>query len=225
MSIDLEKKIDEISKRNRELTSQLLLVQEEERRRLADSIHKYLGQTLTLMVMQLNRLSKLPPEEVCTELDEIKALTDEIIQQTRDLSNSLSMHELNKVGLYQALRNYFNIVQESTPIIVNFQTYGLLETRLARIVEISVFYIIQEAITNVLGHANTDEVDISIEVVGKVLKLRITDKGIGFVPDAIKLHSSGMKRMHERAEVIGARWVVESSPGKGTLLSGDFPLP
>jgi signal transduction histidine kinase len=225
MGIDLEKKIEEVSKRNRELTSQLLLVQEEERRRLADSIHKYLGQTLTLMVMQLNRLSKLPPEEVCTELDEIKALTDEIIQQTRDLSNSISIHELNKVGLYQALRNYFSIVQESTPIKVNFQTCGLLETRLARIVEISVFYIIQEAVTNVLKHAKTDEIDISIEVAAKVLKLRITDKGIGFAPDATKLHSPGMKRMHERAEVIGARWVVESSPGKGTLLSGDFPLP
>ena len=220
----MENQIEVGIKKNRELSSQLLLVQEEERQNLAIDIHNNIGQSLTLLNMQINRLRKLPPGEIGPILDEIDMQSREIVQQIRDISNTLSMHMLKDLGLLQALQNYIKKVEETTSLKVNFLFRGL-ETQLNRIVEISVFHIIQEAITNVLRHSNANEVDISIEVVSNVLNLHIEDKGCGFVPDSDKLNSIGMKGMRERAEVLGAKWTVESSPGNGTLLSGEFPLP
>ena len=220
---ELHKKIEELAIQNRELSSQLLLVQEEERQKLADNIHECLGQSLTLLVMQVNRLRKVLPREIGPFLDEIETQTREVAQQARDLSASLSMNPLKDLGLSQALRDYFEKVQESTSLKVNFRYQGP-DIQEARIVGISVFRIAQEAITNVLRHARTDEVDISIEVSNEVLSLRIEDRGTGFVPDSNKLNSAGMRGMRERAEVLGAKWTVESSPGKGTLLTGEFPL-
>ena len=220
----LESRVEEGIKKNQQLASQLLLVQEEERRKLGFELHDNAGQSLTLLIMSVNRIRKLPPQEIGPVIDEIEALAREITQNIRDVSRALTMQMLEEVGLLQALQTHFQKVQACATVNVNFRHQGL-QQRLPRAIEITLFHIIQEAITNVVRHSRTDRVDVSLEVVNRILRLRIEDRGAGFEPASIGLNSPGIRGMQERAALLGGRIEIESSPGKGTRITGEFQLP
>ena len=93
-------------------------------------------------------------------------------------------------------------------------------------VEITAYRIIQESLTNVARHAQSDVVDVSVHVNDDSLYVVISDNGIGFDPgDVMEAHaSSGLSGMQERVQLIGGQFAIESAPGQGTSITAIIPL-
>ncbi len=207
----------------RALAGRLVLVCEGLGGRLGQELHDTVGQSLTLLAMSMGRLRKLPPDRAGPELDTAEALVRELVQQVRDISRSLGMYMLKDLGLPEALQGYFQSVQACCGVRTDFRHRGL-ERRLSGELEVMLLRIIQEAVANVCRHARTDRLDVSLDIAGGVVALRIEDKGVGFDPAAVGPGAAGMRGMRDRAALLDGRLAIESSPGRGTIITAEIPV-
>ena len=219
----LEERIRESASKNREQAIQFLLSQEEERQKLGLDLHDTVGQSLTLLMMYLYRLRKLTSEELRATLDDMEKQVREMVGQVRDLSRANSLRDLDEAELVEALRSHFLEVRDRAALTVNFN-HRKVPKQLPRVIQITVYRVIQEALTNVIRHAGTDIVNVSLKGAAGTLDLKIEDKGTGFDLGTVTPESMGINNMKRRAALLGGSLVIESSPGRGTCISGTFPL-
>jgi signal transduction histidine kinase len=134
---------------------------------------------------------------------------------------------LDDLGLEAALEKYVKEYQRRYGLEVDYAARGLGRKRMPSAVEIAVYRIIQEGLTNVARHANAASVSILVEQTRDRARLIIEDDGRGFEPARIDNSgdSLGLFGMKERAELLGGRFDVESRPGAGTCLRVEIPLP
>ncbi len=211
-------------KRFRTLAKSVWHVQEEERRRLARELHDGIGQTLTALANQLQRI--LDDARGAGNLGLLHRLADALeitrgtLHDTRELSRLLRPTLLDDLGLDAALAWLARTLSERTGLAIDLQS-GLDERRLHPDVETLVFRITQEALTNVIRHSEARSARIAVECQGHTLILRIEDKGRGF--DATQVAapghvSGGLRGMRDRAELFGGRVELRSAPGEGTVV-------
>jgi len=215
--------------RLRSLSQQLVNVQETERRYLARELHDQVGQVLTAIKISLQTLKHLSKDTSLTPyLENSLTTTERALETVRNLSLDLRPSVLDDLGLVPALRWYLNRQLQVFPLNVDFNAQDF-ETRFPSQVETACFRLVQEALTNIIRHAEAQHVQLDLHKKGMELVLRIQDNGVGFdVPGALARATSGsslgLLSMQERVELAGGRLEIVSKPGKGTKLIAHFPL-
>jgi len=218
-------------RRFRGLAKAVWKVQEDERRRLASELHDGLGQTLTALTHQLERLrEKLDgefPAELKGRLDDSVELARLALHETRELSRLLRPPVLDDLGLAVALGWLARTLEQRTGLKVELDA-GQLDERLDPDLETLVFRLVQEALTNVLKHSGVDRAKVTVQREGEILMLSVADSGRGFDPAAILASGatagSGLRGLRDRLELFAGRLELTSTPGQGTTLSAILPL-
>jgi signal transduction histidine kinase len=150
----------------------------------------------------------------------------ELIRQVRELSLTLRPPILDDLGLLPALLWQFERYTARTQIRVDFEHVGLEGRPCSTDIETATYRIVQEALTNVVRHAEADAVLVRIRVDQEELVLQVEDRGRGFDPTIVLMPgaSSGLAGMHERTRLLAGRLRIESSPGAGTRILAELPL-
>ena len=195
--------------------------QEEERRRLARELHDETLQAL-IALNQRVQLAKLSPPEKSAEttFDEIQTMLEQTMTELRRFTRALRPIYLEDLGLVPALETLAREVSQSVGKPVEFKKSGP-EHRLTPEVELALYRLAQEALSNATRHSQAAHIVLSITFSAERITLAISDNGIGFaVPDNPAEFVSGghygLLGMHERAQLIGGILEIHSEPGKGT---------
>lgn len=213
--------------RLRQMSSHVLTAQEEERTRIARELHDDTAQALTSVLVRLRLLERSAEDKrLRTGLAELRELTVETLEGVRRLAIDLRPPMLDDLGLEAAIQSHVQDFSRQRQINVNFTSSGL--GRLPPNVELVLYRIVQEALSNVAKHASASRVETRLSRKGRTLRLLVEDDGCGFDVEAAKgsrQSGLGLFGMEERLALIGGTLRVESSPGKGTRLSAEVPLP
>jgi signal transduction histidine kinase len=198
--------------------------QELERRRLARELHDETGQALTSILLGLRAVEEAKSgPDVTKGVGDLRELVVATLQDVRRLAVQLRPKALDDFGLAAALERLAQTFSESSGINVELEAQ-LGDERLPNEVETTMYRIVQEALTNVVKHAEATEVSILLVRRGGAATAVIEDNGRGFDPQAATSDSLGLEGMRERAELHDGRLTVETAPGTGTTLRAEIPL-
>ena len=206
-----------------ELSGRLLQLQDEERRRIARELHDGAGQLLAALSMNISAISteesRLSPG-VARNVEESRSLIDQAVSEIRTISHLLHPPLLDEVGLISALNEYVNGFGERSNIRVSLDLPSDLE-RLPRDVELSIFRIVQECLTNVHRHSGSATATVHLSHKPGEIQLHVSDQGRGInreIQDkflAGKSSGVGLRGMRERIKQLGGGMQIQSS-GNGT---------
>jgi signal transduction histidine kinase len=219
---EAEQRSEENAARLQALSNKLLRVQEDERRSLAQELHDQIGQLLTGLRFQLEaarEAGRNPP------VDNALGITDELLRSVRALTLQLRPRLLDDLGLRPALEWHANVFRNQTGISVDLEL-SLPEKRLEPELEIAVFRIVQEALTNVARHSGASAASVTVTTDDTALHVEVSDRGRGFDVDAAlaRNDSMGLTGVAERVRLAGGRFELFSRQGQGTRLHAEFTL-
>jgi PAS domain S-box-containing protein len=203
------------------LTRRLVEAEEIERRRVARELHDSVGQSLSVLSVNLDlALSKAIVPEVRARLEDSKTLVETTLKAIESVMADLRPPLLEEYGLGAALQRHVEEFSRRTGIAVQFEDSAKESVRSLRLESaVALFRIAQEALNNVAKHAAAKQVHVSLALQGLDAVVGIRDDGHGFdqsAASATRPQRWGMRTMRERAEAAGGRVDVFSSPGKGT---------
>ena len=213
----------------RQLSRQILLTQEEERREISRELHDVIAQTLTGINVRLAALAKQAATNT-TGLDRNIARTQRLVEKSVDIvhqfARELRPAVLDDLGLIPALHSFVKVFSKRTRILVHLKAFAEVE-QIGIAQRTVLFRVAQEALTNVARHAHASRVEVSIQKLPDSVCMKIKDDGKSFQVDRV-LHAKGSKRlgllgMRERLEMVGGHFSVESVQGKGTTVSAQLP--
>jgi signal transduction histidine kinase len=206
----------------RHLSHRLFEVEESERRRLARELHDRIGANLTALSLNL-KLVRNEWEKTSTRLDDSEKLLDSTAQLVRDVLTDMRPPGLEELGLLAALREHAEQVAQRSGFAIELRG-AEPRPRLPPATEIALFRVAQEALTNIVKHAQASRVTISLHADPGLVTLTVADDGAGFDGQAPAMAGGmGMASMRERAEAVGARPRIESTPGRGTRVIVEVP--
>ena len=213
------------------LLREVVTAQEAERRRLSMEIHDGPLQSLGVSLMALDRATRREEqgdgEQVLSELHSLRETLASTVSEVRSVLADLSLDLLNQSGLVPALKDHTRRFSEITGIEVSVDDN--LPERLPGHLELMVYRLAQEALSNVRKHANATRVQIRIEAKDGRLIMSIADNGTGFDTSGIELGSSnpgerlGLGSMRERVQDARGEFILHSSPSEGTRLTFVVP--
>jgi len=225
-----QRQLDALHQERGELVRKLITVQEEERQRIAREIHDELGQLLTRLSINLKMCeSAIPPDlpAVAQPIATTQTLVWQTIEQAHRLIVELRPTLLDELGLQAALRE--ELAQRLAPlgITTHLTTQGTLD-RLPPNVEIAVFRIAQEALSNIARHAQAHHADLTLAREDGALQVTIEDDGVGLPADWRTRTDGhrplGLLGMHERAALLGGTLTIEPRVPRGTRVALRVPL-
>lgn len=203
--------------------------QEEERRRLARELHDDTIQSLIALKQRVQLAQLAAKNSSSTEsLEEVVSLTEEAIENVRRQTRALRPIYLEDLGLVTALEMLTRETSQTAGIPIEFQKHGT-EIRLTPTVELALYRIAQEALNNVSRHAQASQANLMITFTPQEIMMQVSDNGTGFeVPNSPAEFAPsghfGLLGLYERAELIGARLVIQSAPGQGSQITVHVPL-
>jgi signal transduction histidine kinase len=214
-----------------QLLQQIIAAQEEDRKRLSRGLHDDFSQSLTALTMTLqSALQTIPPGDspLRQQLEQLQMLTVDTLGEASRWIQDLRPRLLDDMGLVPAIRSYAESRLEASGTAVDVQARGL-EQRLPPEIETTLFRVIQEAVSNIAKHSHARHARIGIELYesGQVVA-RVEDDGVGFVPGKY-LHATeglrgvGLLSMRERVALLSGTLMIESTPGRGTLVRVEVP--
>jgi len=214
------------------LSRRLLEVQEAERRMITTELHDRVGQNLTGLSINLQNMKVLLPDETAQKLgkqfDDAQALVEDTTHQIRDIMAELHLPELEDYGLAVALETYAERAASRRNLKLVMNLPDLAVPPLPSDVRIALFRSAQEAISNVMKHADTTRLKISLEEPDGRIRLSVEDNGRGFdlnVASHKEVQTWGLKIMRERIESIGGNVQIKSELGKGTRVTFEVERP
>jgi PAS domain S-box-containing protein len=213
------------SEKLQSLARKLVEIQENERYWIARELHDEAGQVLSSLKLRLGRLAQDPecPNTIREKLEGLKDTTDTVLEELHRLAMDLRPIALDHLGLVAALEQFAKNLN-SDRLLVQFKAQGFDGDRLPKDVETSLYRIVQEALANVIRHAQACNVGILLERDENMVKLFVEDDGIGFdAQQTESTHRLGLVGMHERAEMFGGTLTIESTPGVGTSIIVEVP--
>jgi len=202
--------------------------EEDQRRHLARELHDEPLQLFLHLARRVESLGGAPgvPADVAAGLVEVRDQVLDAAAGLRSLARDLRPPTLDRLGLVAALTSLIADLEDDAGLHVRFQMTGA-ETRLAPELELGAFRLIQEALRNIVRHAETDTCTVIVEFHPDELRLRVDDAGLGFNPESEDRPGSGqlgLLGMRERTRLLGGALLIKSSPGKGTVVEATLPL-
>ena len=215
-----------ISLRPAELAERMLKVQEDERQHLSRELHDDIGQMLTAAKLQLQWLQRRMPDELQSHCNTLRSTLDDTLGNVRDVSALLNPRQLASLGLEASLRAHLVRTLASSSVhwsLACNQRLGGIDEAVA----MAVFRITQEAVTNMLRHAQAGNLIIQLQRTPEGLALSIQDDGCGFVPTRHPAAAGqrGLAGMQERVTALQGSLDITSQRGLGTRIEAVFPWP
>lgn len=212
-----------------ELLHRTVRAQELERQRIAQELHDELGQTLTALGMGLSAISSnaSKPQKVSAQARLLQGVVRDGLFGLQNLVSGLHPPQLDDFGLIPTLRWYAEDVKERFGVKVTISNRGD-EADLPGDVRTVLYRVVQESLTNVIRHADTDKADVMVVFDDREVRIRVEDAGRGFDVDATLNQTArpcwGLLGMIERATLIGGECHFVSEPGVGTIVEVLAPL-
>lgn len=202
--------------------------QESERRRIARDLHDGPAQTLASMMIRMDLIQRLWDNDVnriYEEIENIKQMSAESLSDIRRIMFDLKPTLIHEDDFSSTLKDYFRDYETKYHLDIDFVVFGG-NKKYDLSLETALFRMVQEAITNVRKHAGVKKILAKMEDNGKTLTLVVKDEGAGFDVEkaAKKSESYGIIGMKERAELLGGKVEIISSPGNGTQVIITVPL-
>jgi PAS domain S-box-containing protein len=207
-----------------ELLRRLVTAQEDEQRRISRELHDHTGQSLAALLLGLKSVQdKTCDEQVKQQILRLQDITSRIAGEMHSLIRELRPTTLDDLGLHTALSNYIDEWSDRYSIAVDFHSNGLLNARLDSQLESTIYRIVQEALNNVVKHAQAQSVSVILEKRGNSVSVIVEDDGIGFDVEALmktpaSAHRFGLLGMRERVMLVGGTLHIESTRGVGTTV-------
>jgi two-component system sensor histidine kinase UhpB len=199
-----------------------LVAQERERLRIARALHDEAGQTLTAVILEIERAAEKGPESARRQMTELAAELQSILDEIRRISRELRPEALDDLGLINALIALSSRAERQEDLKIERRLAGGLPA-LSNEQELVIYRVAQEALTNVLRHAGASQCLIELESANGHVYLRVSDDGRG-LPDQIEGEAVGIEGMRERALLVGGSLTIESANGRGTAVRLSVPV-
>lgn len=207
----------------------MLRVQDEERRRLGKELHDSLGQYLSVLKTKLDLIKSLAEKgnPVLTQkIVECARLADESVKELRTVSYLLYPPMLDEMGLKAAIRVYLDGFTSRSSIITTFDVSDEFP-RFSREVELALFRVLQESLTNTHRHSSSREAAVRLLVKGGAVILEVSDRGQGLRPGIYEERTQlgvGIRGMEERMRQLNGKLELSSTP-TGTTVTAVIPIP
>jgi len=209
------------------MSEQVLAAQEDERKRIARELHDETAQALTTLLIRLKILERSrTATEMRGQINELRELTSQTLEAVRKLAVELRPATLDDLGLVAALEAYAESYSSRNSVRVAFRAQGFDDGRLPSQVELVLYRVVQEALTNAAKHAGPDEVRVALTRTGEEVVATIEDDGAGFdVEEMMRSRERGLGLfgMQERLALVGGQLVIDSTPGHGTRIDARVP--
>ncbi len=215
----------------RRLSSQLLDVQENERRRIAGDLHDVIGQSLSLIKLSIDDAVRLVDAgEARAAGDALRRLGGRVkdaLVEVQRVSMDLRPSTLDDLGILATLSWFFREFEESCRHIRVSKEINVREEHIPSPLKTTIFRILQEATANIVKHAAADQIRVALTRQGDLLELTVEDNGQGFDPaqsnSENRRHGLGLRSMRERTRLSGGTYVLESALGHGTRIHASWP--
>ena len=207
--------------------SEMLEVQEQERKRIAADLHDRLGSMLSTVKLYFNSVEE--------QIDNLKtqnreqyhkatSLLDEACDEVRKISHNLVSGELIKFGLVSALNQLKVTINETGKLTMQVLAFGM-DDRLDTTTEISLYRVLQELMNNILKHAKASEVTIQLNKVENNINIVVEDNGVGFEVDTdLEKNGMGLRNVETRIKKLNGTIFIDSAKGRGTTTIMDIPM-
>jgi two-component system sensor histidine kinase UhpB len=212
--------LDRLEDERRESARVALTAQETERQRLAAELHDEIGQTLTAAAIQIEHSADAGADSPA-DLRQVAGTVRETLDEVRRISRELRPEALDDLGLVNALISLCSRVARQSEIRIERQFERLPE--LTPELELVIYRVAQESLTNVIRHAEASEATVSLKSHGHGVLLSIADNGRG-LPTPAPVRTGGISGMRERARLVQGRLVIESKEGAGTAVRLEAPV-
>ena len=227
----LEQRVQERTKdlqfaneRMRDLARKLVRSQEDERRTIARELHDEIGQQLTGLKLLLEK-TQSEANGTGPELGKALKMVLKLQEQAQTLSFALRQSLPDHITLQRALQWHFRELEQTARLMVHFQCDKLEEQHFGPAIRHTIFRIVQEALTNVIRHANVREAQVSLRQNPEKISIEIIDRGTGFGPRRKKNRlSAGLSGMQERVLLLGGHFDLSSRKGAGTRVTATIPV-
>jgi two-component system, NarL family, sensor histidine kinase UhpB len=211
--------LDRLERERQESGRRVLAAQEAERVGIARDLHDEVGQVLTGVLLQLNSIAEAAPEHR-EELDQARQAVRRALDEVRRISSELRPEMLEHLGLVSALTELSRSFARVSGVRVDREFPGSLP-KLAPEVELAVYRIAQESLTNVARHAQASRVTIALEPGHDSVVLRLADDGHGFAGAPVE--HGGLRSMRERALLVGGALAIKEAPEGGVEVRLEVP--
>jgi two-component system NarL family sensor kinase len=222
-AIQAEEKIRHMElEQQREVFKATLSTQEEERRRIAESLHNGLGQMLYGVKLSLDYID--PKNITAIEAEQsflsVKKLLGDCIKEARRISHELTPTVLEDYGLKEAIKD----ICRQLSGIVNFECiFTGLNSKMDKYLEIAVYRILQELMLNIIKHAQATQASTQVDVTKKNIIITVEDNGQGFDTSVIKNNGIGLSGIRNKVNLLNGKVNITSQPGKGTTVIVKIP--
>jgi signal transduction histidine kinase len=208
----------------RDTVRRVVGAQESERRRLALELHDETGQALTSILLGLTSIRAAASDEEAEQAEaEVRGLVVQALQDVRALAVELRPAALDDFGLGPAIERLGETFAERSGIDTLVQAN--LDRRLTSEVEITIYRVVQEALTNIVKHSGAEHVSVVLTDREGGVAATIDDDGRGFDSGTVRADALGLLGMRERLALVGGTLEVESSAGSGTTIAAQVPAP
>ncbi len=223
--------LDAMETARKRAAASVIKAQEEERRRIARELHDETSQSLTGLIIGIKMVEETIPKtmpDLRERLANIKDLAHQTLNEVHTMAVRLRPSILDDLGLAAALRSYGKELSDNTGIRVDMQLMGLTE-RLTPELETVLYRVVQEALTNVVRHAEAHNCRVNLRRQEQAVRVMIEDDGRGFEPGQTMASEGsgrglGLHGMRERIELVGGTIEFESRPGAGATIFIEAPL-
>jgi two-component system, NarL family, sensor histidine kinase UhpB len=213
--------LERLESERRESAHRALMVQEAERARIARELHDEVGQTLTGVMLQVEGLAAVIPDELREQLEELRETARDGTEEVRRIARRLRPEALEDLGLQSALSALAARVADQAHLDISRHLDSRLT--LSQQQELVAYRVAQEALTNVARHAGAEHVELRLDRDNSNAVLCVRDDGRG-VQSADLMSSNGIRGMRERAMLIGAHLAISPCPERGTEVKLTIPL-
>jgi len=224
---NLEKELRESENRLRHLSSQLLTVQENERKRISREIHDGLGQSLSAIKFKVEGMTQQMRgsryKKMAESLETILPIIQESIEESRRIQMDLRPSILDDLGIIATLNWFSREFQKTYSDIHIDKKIDIQENEVPDTLKTVIYRISQEALNNIAKHSRAILIQLSLERKEDRIELIIVDNGMGFDLETSK-RGLGLTSMRERTELSGGTFVIESNLGKGTTIRAEWPI-